>query len=53
MKTYQDLQQNTDRPSFIMQAINEHKASKMYRIAYDAELYDRQLNVTIMSYQKL
>lgn len=53
MKTYQDLQQNTDRPSFIMQAINEHKASEMYRIAYDAELYDRQLNVTIMSYQKL
>ena len=53
MKTYQDLQQNTDRPSFIMQAINEHKSSEMYRIAYDAELYDRQMNVTIMSYQKL
>lgn len=53
MKTYQDLQQNTDRPSFILQAINEHKSSKMYRIAYDAELYDRQLNVTILAYQKL
>lgn len=25
----------------------------MYKIAYDAELYDKQLNVTIMSYQKL
>lgn len=53
MKTYQDLQQTTNREAFIMQAINEHKASEMYRIAYDAELYDRQLNVTIMSYQKL
>ena len=53
MKTYQDLQQNTDRPAFIMQAINEHKASEMYRIAYDAELYDRQLNTAIMAYQKI
>lgn len=53
MKTYQDLMEAIDLPSFITQAINEHKASEMYRIAYDAELYDRQLNVTIMSYQKL
>lgn len=53
MKTYQDLRKNRDRPAFIIAAINEHKASEMYRIAYDAELYDRQLNVTIMSYQKL
>lgn len=53
MKTYQDLMEAIDLPSFIMQAINEHKASEMYRIAYDAELYDRQMNVTIMSYQKL
>ena len=53
MKTYQDLKNNTDIPAFIIAAINEHKASEMYRIAYDAELYDRQLNVTIMSYQKI
>lgn len=53
MKTYQDLQHNTDRSDFIMQAINEHKRTDMYRIAYDAELYDRQLNTTIMSYQKI
>lgn len=39
--------------SFILDAIREHKASAMYKIAYDAELYDKQLNVTIMSYQKL
>lgn len=39
--------------SFLMAAIEEHKASDLYRIAYDAELYDKQLNVTIMQYQKL
>lgn len=41
------------RVDFILAAIHEHKASEMYKIAYDAELYDKQLNVTIMTYQKL
>lgn len=53
MLTYQDLQAAADKPSFILQAIKEHKTSTMYRIAYDAELYDRQLNPTIMNYRKL
>lgn len=53
MLTYQDLQAAADKPSFILRAIQEHKASTMYRIAYDAELYDRQLNPTIMNYRKL
>lgn len=39
--------------AFILAAIQEHKASAMYRIAFDAEEYDRQRNVTIMAYQKL
>ena len=39
--------------SFIEAAIKEHKTSTMYRIAADAEEYDRQRNITIMSYQKL
>lgn len=39
--------------SFITAAMEDHKTSALYRIAYDAELYDRQLNVTIMRYQKL
>ena len=57
MKTYQDLlaagalEQN--RISFLRAAIREHKESEMYRIAFDAEEYDRQRNVTILSYQKL
>lgn len=41
------------RMAFILAAIQEHKASAMYRIAFDAEEYDRQRNVTIMAYQKL
>ena len=54
MKTYQDLLSTGEkREAFILDALREHRASEMYRIAYDAELYDRQLNVTIMSYQKL
>lgn len=53
MKTYQDLQAATDKPDFILEAIKEHKASKMYQIAVDAEEYDRQRNVTIMKYEKV
>lgn len=53
MKTYQDLQQITDKEAFILEAIREHRASVMYNIAVDAEEYDRQRNVTIMSYRKL
>ena len=57
MKTYQDLQaageSEQNRISFLRAAIGEHKKSAMYRIAFDAEEYDRQRNVTILSYQKL
>lgn len=53
MKTYQDLQVAGDVKAFIMQAIVEHRASRMYKIAADAELYDRKQNVTILAYQKL
>lgn len=53
MKTYQDLQSATDKPTFILAAIQEHRTSVMYRIAADAEQYDRKRNVTILAYQKL
>lgn len=53
MKTYQDLQSAGDVKAFIMQAIAEHRGSRMYKIAADAELYDRKQNVTILAYQKL
>ena len=53
MKTYQDLQVAADKAAFVLEAIREHKSSVMYNIAFDAEEYDRQRNVTIMRYQKL
>jgi hypothetical protein len=37
---------------FLLGAVNEHKASAEYRIAKDAEMYDRGRNVTIEKYQK-
>lgn len=53
MKTYQDLQTTHDKAAFILEAIREHKESDMYRIAFDAEEYDRRRNVTILRYKKL
>lgn len=57
MKTYQDFLKvadtDQDRMDFVRSCINEHKASKEYRIALEADQYDKQQNVTIMKYQKL
>lgn len=57
MKTYQDLlaagQDEQARIDFVRAAIAAHKATKDFRTAADAELYDRWQNVTILSYQKL
>lgn len=53
MKTYQDLQQTTNKEMFILEAIREHRSSILYSIAMDAEEYDRQRNVTMLTRQKL
>lgn len=57
MKTYQDLQvigeNEKERMDFVLQVINQHKSSDLYRIAADAELYYRQMNPTIMKAQKI
>ena len=57
IKTYQDLlkvgQNEKERMEFVLSAIREHKASKQYQIARDAELYASGRNATIMNYQKL
>lgn len=37
---------------FIQAAIDSHRASTLYKMAVDAEEYDRQRNVTICRYQK-
>lgn len=57
MKTYQDfLLANSGeqaRMAFIGQAIRAHQQSDLYRVATEAEEYDRKRNVTITRYQRL
>ena len=52
MLTYQDFVEagGANRESFVLEAVNRHKASRMYRTAKDADLYDRQRNRTINEY---
>lgn len=56
MRTYQDLERLQDneqaRMSFIITAVGEHRSSKAYRAARDAEDYYAKKNVTILKYQK-
>ena len=54
MMTYQDFSKETDRAKAIARVISEHEASEAYRIAVEADLYDRQKNKTITEFvQKL
>lgn len=57
MVTYQDLivvgEDEKARMDFIRQAINEHKGSKAYKMAVDAELYFKGENPTINRYEKI
>lgn len=50
--TFQDLEKTRDLKQFLWSAIQRHKASKEYKIAMDADAYDRQQNVTINEYVK-
>lgn len=56
IRTYQDLldvgQVENDRMDFVLLAIREHKNSREYKLAEDAELYYKHQNPTIMRYQK-
>ena len=56
IRTYQDLldvgQVERDRMDFVLSAIREHKNSREYKLAEDAELYYKHQNPTIMRYQK-
>ena len=54
--TFNDLveigENERDRMEFVLSAINEHKSSDLYKTAYDAELYYKHQNPTIMRFQK-
>ena len=55
MLTYQDYEKaaaSGDLPAFIGNAIRQHMASPAYRIAVDADEYDRQRDVTVNNYTK-
>lgn len=57
MKTFQDLeacgQNDAARMDFIKTVVSEHKSSKAYKIASDAEHYYAKENITILKFQKL
>ena len=54
--TYNDLleigENERERMAFVLDAIHEHKGSELYKTAYDAELYYKHKNPTIMRFQK-
>lgn len=52
MITYQDFLQYKDRAEAVRAVIADHTSSEDYRIAIDADEYDRQKNVTIYQYVK-
>lgn len=56
MYTYQDLllvgENDQDRTDFVMSAIMQHQNTKDYKTAVIADEYDRQLNTTMVNYQK-
>lgn len=57
MKTLQDLetcgQNEAARMDFIKATVAEHRGSKAYKIAKDAEAYYAKENITILKFQKL
>lgn len=57
MITYQDFLEAKEKGEnylrdFLVSAINKHKGSDEYKMAVDADAYDRQQNTTIMDYIK-
>ena len=54
--TYNDLldigENEKQRMDFVLSAIREHKGSDLYKTAYDAELYYKHQNPTIMRFQR-
>lgn len=53
MLTFQDFEKETDKESFISNAISEHIHSNEYKIAKSADEYDHQRNETVYNYVRL
>jgi hypothetical protein len=53
-KTWQDYErEGGDVAGFVLAAIQAHKASGAYKTALEADLYDRQMNVTVNGYARI
>lgn len=53
-KTWQDYErEGGDVAGFILAAIRAHKGSDAYKTAVEADLYDRQMNVTVNGYARI
>ena len=48
--SFQDFEKSNDKKSFIREFLNWYRQGDGYRIAVDADKYDRQQNSTIMNY---
>ncbi|MBQ4353607.1 MAG: phage portal protein [Clostridia bacterium] len=53
MLSYNDYLAGTDTPAFVEQAVEEHRASELYKTAVLADRYYHLENPTIMRYQKV
>lgn len=56
MKTYQDwieAKENGETLDFIRAAIEEHRSSKEYKTALDADEYEAERNVTVREFEKM
>lgn len=53
MLTYQDFLEESNVLDFIGKAINQHVSSEAYKIAQQADEYDRQKNTTIYNYVRM
>lgn len=57
MLTYQDFMEigdrDEDKMNFVRKAVNQYKASEMYKIAVDADLYYRKRNPDIANFTKM
>jgi hypothetical protein len=50
--TFQDFEQSSDPAAFIQEAIDVHTSGRTWKVAMDADLYDRQMNKTICEFVK-
>ena len=48
--TFQDFERASDKGAFALEAVRQHRSSRAFRTALDADQYDRQRNVTVRRY---